>query len=176
MDPETKIFNSMNLVFPTPDLQNEFNSLPSPVKSFALSLQDFSTFRWVVTSIKTDYRGNERTIENGPNHHQGIAVDMAPDFHYESIHSKQDAPTNYNRLPLLMKTVLKAYILADRPNVRVVIESDHLHIDTNLAHNLPGVYIYTVNRQKEIGRDPICKFNKNEIVSVVPILKLMNLI
>jgi len=166
----------MNLIFPTDKLKDEFSKLPLPVRMFAIKLQDYSEFHWVVTSIKSDYTGGDRTATNGPNHVQGIAVDLAPDFHYESISNGTEAPSNYNRLPLLMKAVLEAYLEAGSPNARVVIESDHLHVDTNLTSNLPGVYYYTVNRKREVRRDPSCKFKSTEILPVVPLLKMLRLI
>ncbi len=119
--------------FYLPDLlpRQEYDALPSNVKvTLALIVNnvDPSSYAIVITSIKTSFNGEKRTLENGPTHFMYDALDI--------IFITQTGEV-YKAGSLNASPIFASFIDSLSPTAVCCIESDHIHIEPpgRFGHN-----------------------------------------
>lgn len=107
---------------------------------FMNALKALTGYTWIVTSIISSYNFTQRNKNNGPNHITGRAIDITPcseemgdKFSIESLtawHAEMNLDPLYLNRPMVLG-IISAFKKADIPNMFVLIEKDHIHIDFN---------------------------------------------
>lgn len=127
------------VIFMHPRLKQEFVGLPASVRAtFNAIVESIPDANIYVSSVKSSFSGAARTIANGPNHADHKAIDFvvtpfsSPFFKDQEGHVRSPQ-FHWNRYLIdHLVDLFRAGVIT----ASVLIEPDHIHIDSNHA---PGV-------------------------------------
>lgn len=131
----------VHVCFMHPKLVKEFSGLPKSVReTFLTIVSSFTDANCFVSSICSSFNGRPRTIENGPNHREHKAIDFVitpfrTPFFIDQEGKKRSPQFHWNQY---LKDHLVNLFDSGQISASVLIEPDHIHIDSN---HEPGISV-----------------------------------
>lgn len=123
-----------NVKFMHPKLAAEYLGLPCPVRStFSNVVNSFTDANVFVSSVRSSFSGKPRTRANGPNHADHCAIDFVvtpfdTPFFKDQVGGIRSPQYHWNDY---LKQHLVALFKEGLISAGLLIEPDHIHIDSN---------------------------------------------